>query len=352
MRLGSPLAFAVVAAGKSPLTFAVIAGRKGGMSSLTSTASDAERFVTKDTSKGAMRRPPPKFRDRVGTENYPAEAGRYRLYVSYACPWAHRTLICRALKGLEDAIPVTFTGYKLDHLKESFDPALSYMYKGWDFTGDEPHGFTHLDELYEHASPGYRETFVPPERPAFTVPVLFDDKTQTIVNTESADICDMLNCEFNDFAKNLDLAHKDMDKWNAIIYPHINDGVYRCGFARSQEAYDKAYDDHWTAMDKVEARLGESKYLCGDTLSLADIRLFPTLLRYDAVYYAHFKTSRNKISELPNLYRFLKDFISLPGVRPTCNLDYIKKHYFGSHTIINPTGIVPKGPDLEDLGLS
>mmetsp|Transcript_17092 Transcript_17092/g.53391 ORF Transcript_17092/g.53391 Transcript_17092/m.53391 type:complete len:355 (-) Transcript_17092:114-1178(-) len=322
-----------------------------------STVSDAEKFASKDADPGAMKRQAVsrEFRERLSPHGeFPPEAGRYRLYVSKACPWAHRTLMTRALKGLEGAIPVTFTGYRLDNLAESFDPARSHLYRGWDFTeaSEEPHGFEYLDQVYELAMPGYRDSFGT-SRPMFSVPVLFDEKTQRIVNAESGDIIRIFNEDMNEFATNdVDLAPAElreaMDEVDALVYPHVNDGVYRCGFARTQQAYDTAYEQHWNAMDALEARLASSPFLCGDTLTLSDIRLFATLIRYDAVYYSHFKTSRNKLIELPNLFRFTKRIYNMPAVKSTCDIEFIKKHYFGSHGMLNPLGIVPKGPSLAD----
>uniref|UniRef100_A0A7S3JWK3 GST C-terminal domain-containing protein n=1 Tax=Aureoumbra lagunensis TaxID=44058 RepID=A0A7S3JWK3_9STRA len=329
---------------------------RGGVNHLNMVLSDAERFKNVDSDKGAMKRVGSKFRNRIGSNEYPAESGRYRIYVSKACPWAHRTLIVRALKGLEDVISVTYTGPHLKHLKESFDPTQSYLYKGWNFDSEicvEPHGFEYLDELYEYAEPGYRESC--PQRPSFTVPILFDDKTQTIVNNESGDIIEMLNADFNAFAKNahLDLnpiaLHEAQEQINAIVYPGINDGVYRCGFAQTQAAYEFAYNEHWKAMDKIENLLSEHPFLCGKQITLADIRLFVTLIRYDPVYYSHFKTSRNKLIEMPNLLRFTQAIYHLPGVADTVDIHFIKLHYFGSHDNLNPSGIIPKGPSLNYL---
>ena len=188
------------------------------------------------------------------------------------------------------------------------------------------------------------------------MPLLFDEKLQKIVTTESADIIKLFGGAFDAFAKkpDVDLAPKGlasaMEEMDAIVYPGINDGVYRCGFARSQEAYDFAYEAHWKAMDLIEERLGRSRYLCGDVLTLSDVRLFTTLVRYDVVYYSHFKTSRNRLRDMPNLHRFAKDVYALPGVAETCDIAAIKGHYFGSHPMLNPSGVVPKGPEFDLAG--
>jgi len=258
---------------------------------------------------------------------------------------------------LENAISLTVTGYRLDNLdfKENFD-----AYRGWDFvkTDDknsvhyEPHGFELIDQLYEHAHPGYRKEFQDQgKRPYYSVPVLFDEKTQTIVSNESAEIIKMFNSEFNEFAKNPDLelnpqkekVQQEMERVDSIIYPYINDGVYRMGFARTQEAYEHAYEDHWRTMDEIETLLGTRRYLCGSQLTLSDIRLFVTMIRYDPVYYSHFKGSRNKITEMPNLYRHLRDVYQLSGVANTVNIEHIVKHYYGSQKMVNPTGVYPLG---------
>jgi len=287
----------------------------------------------------------------------------------------------RALKGLDDAIGVVHTDYHLDHLADSFDPATSHLYRGWTFMPGEPHGFQYLDELssdaarvlilvsmvnvpalllpsrYEHAAPGYRASFGA-ERPSFTVPVLFDTQTQTIVNTESADIIEMLNREFEAVATNQsdsfgDLApaelSDEMAAVDAIVYPGINDGVYRCGFARTQDAYDHAYERHWAAMDAIEARLAASSsddgpFLFGASPTLSDVRLWTTLVRYDAVYYSHFKTSRTRLVDMPHLLRLATALYRLPGVAATVDVAFIKNHYFSAHRMLNPSGIVPHGP--------
>lgn len=321
---------------------------------------EQDKYALQSKEKGAFIRPATKFHNKIGQDGFEAEAGRYRLYVSYACPWAHRTYIVYKMKGLEDVIDLTITGYKLENLasslgKQGFDFP---DYRGWDFepTSDksspfyEPHGFAYIDQLYELGSPGYREEYkAMQKRPIYSVPVLFDQKSNRIVSNESAEIIVMLNEAFNHLAKNpqLDLNPKelqeDMEKVNAVVYPGINDGVYRCGFARSQQAYEEAYRLHWSAMDKIEQHLATRRYLCGSQLTLSDIRLFVTLIRYDPVYYGHFKTSRNRVVEMPSLYGFMRDIYQDENVKATLNMEYIVKHYYGSQQMINPTGIWPIG---------
>ena len=321
---------------------------------------EQDKYALQSKHKGAFIRPATKFHSAIGQDGFTAEPGRYRLYVSYACPWAHRTYIVYKLKGLENVIDLTITGYRLDNISTSLGKGgHDYPdYKGWDFeqTSDksspfyEPHGFTFIDELYELGSPGYREEYKSlKKRPIYSVPVLFDQKSNRIVSNESAEIIVMLNDSFNAFAKNptLDLNPKHlqdaMEKVNAVVYPSINDGVYRCGFARSQQAYEEAYRLHWDGMDKIEKHLSSRRYLCGNQLTLSDIRLFVTLIRYDPVYYGHFKTSRNRIVEMPNLYGYMRDIYQDENVKSTLNMQYIVKHYYGSQLMINPTGIWPVG---------
>jgi len=232
-------------------------------------------------------------------------------------------------------------------------------YMGWKMDpATEPRGLSYTRDLYEHASPGYIASFNG-GKPVCSVPLLFDEKTQKIVSNESAEIIMMLNTEFNAFATNpsLDLypqALRDgIDAVHSWVYPHINDGVYRCGFARSQEAYETALEAHWQAMDKAEAHLEGKAFLIGDTLTMADVELFPTLVRYDAVYYSHFKTARNHLAEMPNLLRHTRMMVQLPGVKDTVNLSSIIQHYYLCQKCVNPTGVIPRGPQkprgFEDL---
>ena len=280
------------------------------------------------------------FRNRItadGSSAYPAESGRYHLYVSLACPWAHRTLIFRALKRLEEVVSVSIV-----------DPVMAEG--GWEFgdgPGDIPdfvNGFRYLREVYTAADPAFSGRV--------TVPVLWDKQTRTIVNNESAEIIRMLNSAFDAFTP----ARTDyypgalrerIDEINAMVYERVNNGVYRCGFAGSQKAYEAAFDRLFSALDELEARLAASRYLVGDTLTEADWRLFTTLARFDAVYYVHFKCNHRRIAEYPHLSRYLRELYRVPGVAATVNVDHIKRHYYLSHPHLNPSRIVPKGPVLE-----
>jgi putative glutathione S-transferase len=280
------------------------------------------------------------FRNRItadGSSAYPAESGRYHLYVSLACPWAHRTLIFRALKRLEEVVSVSIV-----------DPVMGE--DGWEFgdgPGDIPdfvNGFRYLREVYTAADPAFSGRV--------TVPVLWDKQTRTIVNNESAEIIRMLNSAFDAFTP----ARTDyypaalrerIDGINAMVYERVNNGVYRCGFAGSQKAYEAAFDRLFSALDELEARLAASRYLVGDTLTEADWRLFTTLARFDAVYYVHFKCNHRRIAEYPHLSRYLRELYRVPGVAATVNVDHIKRHYYMSHPHLNPSRIVPKGPVLE-----
>lgn len=231
-------------------------------------------------------------------------------------------------------------------------------YMGWKLDPETEPRFSYTRDIYEHASPGYFASFNG-ARPVCSVPILFDEKTQKIVSNESAQIIMMLNAAFNDFAKNpaLDLypeaLRAEIDECNSWIYPHINDGVYRCGFAQTQEAYDTAVQALWEAMDKGEAFLEGKTYLVGDTLTMADVRLFPTLVRFDSVYYAHFKAARNFLAEMPNLLRHTRNIVQLPGVKDTIHMGSIVKHYYSCQKGVNPTCIFPRVPKkvrgFEDL---
>jgi len=308
---------------------------------------DQDKFAVSDelAKKGAFKRPATAFHDRItadGSSKFPAEKGRYHLYFSWGCPWAHRTLLVRALKGLEDVISVTALGWFVDFETQP--------YRGWPFTAEQPDPlhpeFTHLHDVYRLADKDY------PHR-SISVPVLFDKKSQTIVNNESAEIIVMLNSEFNAFAKNPDLdlnpaeLAEAQDKINAIVYPCINDGVYRCGFAASQEAYDDAVGKLFDALEQVDEVLGKQRYLCGNQLTLADVRLFTTLIRFDLVYHTHFKCNKKRIVDFPNILGFARDLYQTPGVKETFNPEETKKHYYGSHRKINPLGIVPVGPSMQ-----
>lgn len=291
-------------------------------------------YDTKNTG-GAFVRPETQFRNWVradGSSPFPPEAGRYHLFVSLACPWAHRTLILRKLKGLEDAIGVTVV-----------DPLMRE--EGWTFPEPDPvTGSTRLHEVYTKADPTYTGRV--------TVPVLWDKRTGTIVSNESAEIMRMLNREFDSIGDaSLDVYPADLaeeiDRINAFVYDRVNNGVYKAGFATSQEKYEQAFDALFAALDELDERLAGRRYLLGDKPTEADWRLFTTLVRFDAVYVGHFKCNLRRIADYPNLSGYLRDLYQVPGVADTVDFHHIKRHYYASHTMINPTGVVPKGPALD-----
>ncbi|NEP01900.1 MAG: glutathione S-transferase family protein [Symploca sp. SIO2E9] len=285
---------------------------------------------------GEYIRPSSQFRNFISTEvenPYQPAAGRYTLYVGLGCPWAHRTLVVRMLKGLEDVISVVIAS-----------PSPN---QGIWVLNQEQEGCRSLPELYELAEPGYSGRC--------TVPVLWDKQTKTIVNNESAEIIMILNSEFNEFAKNplLNLYPQELkekiDIWNEKIYHAVNNGVYRCGFAQTQEAYEKACDELFATLDEIDTALEMSRYLCGDKVTLADVRLFTTLFRFDIVYYGLFKCNRYRIKDYRNLGFYLRDLYQLPGVADTCDLESVKRDYYGNLFPLNPGGIIPSGPDLRSL---
>ncbi|MBD3880189.1 glutathione S-transferase family protein [Phormidium tenue FACHB-886] len=283
---------------------------------------------------GAYVRPESQFRQTMGADTpYPPATGRYRLYVGLGCPWAHRTLVVRALKGLEDAIAVTIV-------------SPSPTEGGWVLNQPEAECRT-LADLYRLAQPGYQGRA--------TVPVLWDTQTKTIVNNESSEIIVLLNSQFNAFAKHpaLDLYPDELqsaiDAWNEKIYAAVNNGVYRCGFAQTQAAYNEAHDQLFTMLDQLDAVLENNRYLCGDRVTLADVRLFTTLFRFDVVYYGLFKCNRRRIQDYKHLGAYLRDLYQLSGVAETCDLDAVKQDYYGNLFPLNPGGIIPAGPDLTSL---
>lgn len=278
------------------------------------------------------------FRDRItadGSSGFRAEAGRYHLYVCYACPWASRTIIWRALKGLEDAIPMT----RVDPVRDE---------RGWRFFEDEPdpvNGFTYLAEAYEATSPGFSDRV--------TVPVIWDTHEGRIVNNESSEIIRMLNSEFNEFARNpeVDLypenLRDEIDRINERVYDAINNGVYRCGFATTQEAYEEGFAILFEALDEFDGLLASRRFLTGPAITEADWRLFVTLVRFDPVYVGHFKCNRRRIADYVNLGGYLRELYQQPGIAETVDFDHIKRHYYMTHPTINPTRIVPAGPELD-----
>jgi glutathionyl-hydroquinone reductase len=296
--------------------------------------------------KGEFIRNESRFRNRitVGEDSerddqgsFPAEPRRYHLYVSYACPWAHRTLIYRMLKGLEDVISVSVV--------HPLMPPESWVFGEYPgATPDHVHGLDKLSQLYELAVPGYDGLV--------SVPVLYDKHRSTIVNNESSEIIRILNSTFDAWGRSdLDFYPKplraEIDTVNALVYENVNNGVYRTGFATTQMAYEEAYNHLFATLDELEARLSRQRYLVGKQLTEADWRLFPTLVRFDAVYYSHFKCNRCRLSDYPNLWGYTRHLYQIPGVARTVNMEHIKHHYFGSHKSLNPSGIVPKGPNLD-----
>ena len=275
-----------------------------------------------------------------GEGGFAAEPGRYHLYVSLACPWAHRTLIFRALQGLEDVISVSTVH---PHMLEN----------GWEFRACEAGSFTagdplfgndYLSEVYLRAKSDYTGRV--------TVPVLWDKQRNTIVSNESADIIRMLNSAFAAHAaSDADYypaeLRAEIDEVNARVYEQVNNGVYRCGFATTQKAYEEAFAELFEALDWLDGRLAKRRYLLGDRITEADWRLFTTLVRFDPVYVGHFKANKRRIRDYPNLSGFTRELYQRPGVAPTVHFGHIKQHYYYSHRMINPTGVVPAGPELD-----
>ncbi len=298
-------------------------------------------FENEETEQGEWDRQDDEFRDwvtRDGSSGYPAEAGRYHLYVSLACPWAHRTIIVRKLKRLEDAIGMTVV-----------DPVRTEQ-DGWEFRAGPGHsedpvnGWRYLKQAYAATRPSFQDRV--------TVPVLWDTRTQRIVSNVDEDIMRMLNSAFDDHTDvDLDLLPPDLepeiDRVNAYIYPNVNDGAYRCGMASTQHAYEAAFRALFDALDRLEERLSRRRYLVGGAITEADWRLFPTLIRFDAVYHGHFKCNLRRIVDYPNLHGYMLDLYQQPGIAETVNFDHIKRHYYITHDDINPTGVVPLGPAMD-----
>ena len=298
------------------------------------------------TKDGHFIRPSTQFRNWVTADGAPgpsgeggfkAESGRYHLYVSLACPWAHRTIIFRKLKGLENVISLSIVSPDM-------------LQDGWTFhtdegsTGDDVNGKSKLSEIYLLANPKYSGRV--------SVPVLWDKQRKTIVNNESAEIIRMLNSAFDGFTN----IHADyypeplrteIDRVNEQVYANVNNGVYRAGFATTQGAYEQAFRNLFDSLDELEQRLSQQRYLAGKQITEADWRFFVTLIRFDAVYYSHFKCNWRHIHEYPNLGNYVRDLYQQPGVAETVSLAQIKRHYYGSQLRVNPTGIVPVGPQLD-----
>jgi putative glutathione S-transferase len=295
--------------------------------------------------KGAFKRPNARFRSWIGPRpgdaaserdgDFVAEPGRYHIYASYACPWAQRTLITRAVRGLEDVVGVTIV-----------DPKMSD--DGWSFGGagepDPLFGARYLRDIYLRTSPTYTGRV--------TVPVLWDKKTGTIVNNESRDVMRILDTSFDALARNkVSLAppelRRKIDETLDAIYMPYNNGVYRAGFAAEQQAYDEACRDVFATLARCEEVLSRQRFLCGDVFTEADVAMFTTSLRFDLVYYAHFKCNLRRLQDFSNVWGFVRDVYQMPAIKPTCRFDHIKTHYYWSQTTVNPSRIVPLGPTID-----
>ncbi|HED34883.1 MAG TPA: glutathione S-transferase family protein [Gammaproteobacteria bacterium] len=302
-------------------------------------------WLDKEMSAGEFRRMESTFRHWVtadgragpdGVAGFAAEAGRYHLYVSHACPWAHRTVIFRKLKKLENIIGLSVVEAEMLDSGWTFAQQGEYM--------DHLHGYQFMHELYTHADKAFTGQI--------TVPVLWDTKLGTIVNNESSEIIRMLNSAFNAFTDNKtdyypEDCQQQIDEVNQPIYDNVNNGVYRCGFATTQAAYEKAFFRLFNELDHLEEKLSKQRYLLGENITEADWRLFTTLIRFDAVYVGHFKCNLRRISDYHNLSNYLRELYQIQGVAQTVEIDYIKRHYYFSHISINPTQIIPAGPHLD-----
>lgn len=301
----------------------------------------SSQFPNEQTDEGAFSRQEDAFRGWVsddGSSGYPAEKGRYHLYVSLACPWAHRTIIVRKLKKLEDVIGMTVVDPLRDNRGWAFRPGRGYSV-------DPINGFSFLREAYTATAPDYNQRI--------TVPVLWDTVTKRIVSNADDDLMRMFNRSFNNFTtETVNLCpenrREEIDHLNHYIYENVNNGVYRAGFATSQKVYERAVHLLFEALDALEVRLAGQRYLFGDAPLETDWRLFVTLIRFDAVYYGHFKCNLRRVMEYPNLFAYLKDLYQYDGIAETVNFDHIKRHYYVTHDAINPTRIVPIGP-IQDL---
>jgi len=303
-----------------------------------------DNWLDKEMNEGDFKRMESTFRNWItadgsagatGTGGFKAEADRYHLYISAACPWAHRTVIFRKLKQLEDVIGLSIV-----------EPDM--LDKGWSFSKqgdyvDHLHAYKYMHQIYTRADKEFTGQI--------TVPVLWDKKLNTIVNNESSEIIRMLNSAFNQFTEvKTDYypqsLRQKIDAVNKPIYNNINNGVYRCGFATTQAAYERAFDRLFNELDKLEQNLSGNRYLLGKQITESDWRLFTTLIRFDAVYVGHFKCNLKRIADYPNLSNYLIELYQVPGIAETIDIDYIKRHYYYSHTGINPTQLIPKGPAL------
>jgi glutathionyl-hydroquinone reductase len=306
----------------------------------------SDQWYDTSKSRGRFVRQPSTFRSWItadgrpgpnGEPGYPAETGRYRLYVSLACPWAHRTLIVRALKGLERMIDVSVVHWRMREHGWTFEDGPGVV-------PDPELGARFLHQIYTLANPRHTGRV--------TVPVLFDTRERTIVNNESSDIIRMFNHAFDDLGalpgdfRPDDLAD-EIDALNARVYETVNNGVYKAGFATSQEAYEEAVRPLFDTLDWLEQRLATNRYLAGERLTEADIRLVTTLIRFDAVYVGHFKCNIRRLVDYPNLWAYTRELTQLPAVAETINMEHIKRHYYESHRTLNPSGVVPVGPEVD-----
>ena len=313
-----------------------------GSDSPTAPTAARGQFSRETGARGEWKRQANRFTDRVtadGSSGHPAEPGRYQLIVSMACPWASRAVIVRRLLGLEDVIGLS----NVDPIRDE---------RGWRFPVDDEHpdgrdpetGLRFLAEAYHATDPAYSGRV--------TVPTLYDKRSGQVVTNDYPQITLDFETQWREYSRPgaPDLYPEDLreeiDAVNAVVYADVNNGVYRCGFAATQEAYDEAYDRLFARLDELSERLEGQRYLVGDRLTEADVRLFTTLVRFDAVYHGHFKCNRDKLTEMPVLWAYARDLFSTPGFGETVDFDQIKRHYYGTHDTINPTRIVPKGPDL------
>lgn len=277
-----------------------------------------------------------RFTERItadGSSGYPAEPGRYRLFVSYACPWAHRTLIVRRLLGLEDTIGVAV----VDPIRDE---------RGWRFPDRDPvTGAVFLSELYLSTDPSFQGRY--------TVPCIWDTETERLVTNDFPNITTMFETEFTahhrEDAPDLypEALRPEIDELDDLVHTTVNNGVYAAGFATAQDAYEEAFDALFATFDRLEERLSTRRYLFGDDITEADVRLYPTLARFDAVYYSHFKCNLRRLTDYPNLWAYARDLYSIPAFGETTNFDHIKRHYYVTQRNINPSGVVPKGPLLD-----
>lgn len=296
-----------------------------------------DQWYDTKTTGGAFKRSESRFRGTIGPDGrFPAEPGRYRLYVSLACPWAHRTLIFRALKGLQGMIPVSVVHWHMAGHGWTFEPGPGVV--------PDPDGAQYLHEIYTRADPAITTRV--------TVPILWDTAARTIVNNESSDIIRMLNTGFDHLGATPGdyyptALRPEIDALNARIYDTVNNGVYKAGFATTQAAYEAAVVPLFDTLDMLELHLARRRYLCGDAITEADWRLFTTLLRFDVVYVGHFKCNMRRLVDYPNLWGYARDLYAQPGIADTVDFQHIKGHYHMSHPTINPYGIVPMGPTID-----